>query len=292
MAKESHSNGAPTNGGSINNFDTFGKTLPEAKRNHGSIAKAAAALPPVKSDAKTDKAIRKWARSKTPAMLYKAMFSGKSFTQEQIMRQSINTTVKAVPQSVVGLLQRKIKGAITRIEHRRAEIQMCRVALKTGTVVKRGRLVKLKTGTVVKRGGLVAISPAEKKSFQQKKLQAQADLIAATQDLIVFRTQLTEAFAKNTTPVKANIKTVRELAYVKRMTPSVARQVIDFVDSKTGVREQLITLKRDTPGDDVPAGFLNIVKDSGDKTYNLLTAKPKLATQVRQRVFEQISQSK
>ena len=278
MAKESHSNGAPTNGGSINNFDTFGKTLPEAKRNHGSIAKAAAALPPVKSDAKTDKAIRKWARSKTPAMLYKAMFSGKSFTQEQIMRQSINTTVKAVPQSVVGLLQRKIKGAITRIEHRRAEIQMCRVALKTGTVVK--------------RGGLVAISPAEKKSFQQKKLQAQADLIAATQDLIVFRTQLTEAFAKNTTPVKANIKTVRELAYVKRMTPSVARQVIDFVDSKTGVREQLITLKRDTPGDDVPAGFLNIVKDSGDKTYNLLTAKPKLATQVRQRVFEQISQSK
>ena len=278
-AKTSPTASAPTNGGSIKNFDTFGNALQDAKRNHGSIAKAAAALPATESDPKTDKAIRKWARSKTtPTKLYKSLFSGKPLSDEQILRQSIDSTPLVYPQSVLGLIQARIKGAQTRITNRKSTIQDLRVTLRTGLIERKDKVVELTT--------------AEKRSTQHKRLQAEAELIKAKDDLSLFRKNLREAMMKNGAPVRENIRSVREMSHIRRVAPSVSQQIIDYVESKTGVREQLITLKRDTPADDVPAGFLNIVKEGGEKTYNLLTSKPKLATQVRQRVMEYVTTNK
>ena len=278
--KSAASTSAPTNGHSIkNSFNAKSKSAFGDKTKHADIAKAIAQADPKVKKPELTPEKKRWIRATAslPKNLYRFHFGRQSLTLEQKMRQSINTTKQIVPQSVVGLLQRKVKGAITRMEHRKAEIQMCQVALKTGTVVKRGRLV--------------AISPSEKKAYQQRKLQAQADLIAATQDLIVFKTNLIEAVEKNSSPVKDNIKTVREMAYVKRMTPSISKQIIKFVESNTAAREQLIKLNTDTSTEISAKGFLSVVKENSDKTHKLLEAKPKLAMQVRQRVFEQISQT-
>ncbi len=227
-------------------------------------------------DKTTTDAIKRWA--KDPSALYRELFASRPMSQEQMIRQSLNNPVKIFPQSVIGLIQKKIKGAQTRVTNRRIEIQELRVALKNGVVLKHGRVV--------------GITPAEKKSIQQKKLHAEAELIKAKDDLALFRQNLAEALAKNGDPLREDIRSVRESAYIRRMAPSVSKQILEYVESKTGVRESLINLKREAPADEVAAGFLGIVKEGNDKAYMLLSTKPKLATQVRQVVYEKLSQTK
>lgn len=265
----------PTNGISTSQL---AKSMSRSKSNLGQEKK----VPDMKAmkdlttgelDKPTTDAIKRWARK--PSGLYKELFGSKPMSSEQMIRQSLNAPVMIFPQSVIGLLQKKIKGAQTRVTNRRIEIQELRVALKNGVVLKHGRVV--------------GITPAEKKSLQQRKLHAEADLIKAKDDMTLFRQNLAEALARNGDPLRADIRSVREMAHIRRVAPSISKQILEYVKLKTGVKENLINLKRDTPAEEVSDAFLNIVKDGNDKAYKLLSAKPMLATQVRQRVFEQIT---
>lgn len=281
MADKPAKTSAPTNGHAINSFlDNITKPANIAAVDHVDIAKAlpqyadaehAPKLAPATKDAMKVK-------FKLPSKLYRHHFSGKSLSPEQMLRRSINTTAKAIPQSVVGLLHKKIKGATTRINHRKIELQKYRMILKTGEVVKNGKNV--------------ALTPSEMKAHKQKKLQVHAELISAMQDLLVYRTDLNEAIKKNATPVKDTMKAVREMAHIRRMTPSIAQQIADSFAAHSELKDQLLNLKNDPAREEVANTFLNIVKESDSKAYKIISAKPKLATQVRQAVFDKLFSTK
>ena len=238
------------------------------------MPKVIQAASPAVADEQTKPVVKKWARK--PAKMYDRLFGGKSLSNEQIKRQAISKTVEFAPQSVIGLLQMKIKGAQSRIVSQKNAIQTLRVILKTRTVEKKGKAV--------------GISPSEKKSYQQQKLKAEVKLMEAKGDLSVFRMNLADAMQKNATPLRENIKAVREMAYIRKMAPSISQQVIDFVESQTGVKEELINLKG-SASENVADGFWGILKGYNEKKRSLLAAKPKLATQVRQNVFAHLSKT-
>lgn len=282
-----HSNSAPTNGHSPNNLlDNMSKPAFDGKvPKPVALVEALSGLSPNDLDDESQAALREWATSsassgkkaasKKPGKLYSRLFGGKPLSQEQLLRQSLNTIPHFAPQSVLGLLQKKIKGAENRITGRKIAIQELRSAVKTGVIAKKGRMV--------------AITPAEKRSLQQKKLHAEVELIRAKHDLVLFKQNLMEALAKNAAPIRDDIKSVRELAHIRRMAPSLAKQITDYVEKHNDVKEVFLGIKNETSADDVPNAFLDIVKKANAKTFDILSTKPKLATQVRQRVFEQLT---
>jgi len=204
-----------------------------------------------------------------PTELFTKFFGGKSLTVEQIISGSFGDIVEAYPQRVVGLLQNRIKGAAKRIENRKIEIQEHRVTLKNRVVLKHGKAV--------------ALTSAECKSVKHKKLMAEAELLQAKEELWTLRAYLKEAVTANGSPVRKNIKSVREMAFVKRMTPSISQRIIAQMVANPDLRESFLKVKSGE-GD-----FLDVLKTNDAKTHLILLSKPKLATQVKLRVFEQLS---
>lgn len=227
-------------------------------------------------NAANNDSIRKWARKsanlKKPTSLYSSLFSGKSLPNELLQRQSISNKPKEYPQPVIGLLLKKIKGAQTRIIRRKNAVSELRVILRTKMMLKNGKTV--------------GISHAEKKSIQQRKLDAEAQLMKAKADMQAFRMQLSEAVASNSEPLKREMKLVRESSYIKRVSPSISQKIVAFVEAHRPVRQQINLLAQQS-GEHVANRFLGALRGMDSKTVNLLTEKPKLATQVRQQVLEQ-----
>ena len=203
-----------------------------------------------------------------PSELFTQFFGSKSLTQGQLITRAFDAPAKAIPQQVVGLLQQRLKGATTRIASRKNLIQEYRVILKTGITMKDGRSI--------------ALTPSGRKLFQDKKLQAAAELIKAKDDKLMFRSYLDEALKANSSPVRDDIKTVREISFIKRMAPSISQRIINQILAKPELKESFIKVKS---GED----FLDVLKVNDAKTHKTLFNKPKLTTQVKLRVFEQLS---
>ena len=204
-----------------------------------------------------------------PTELFTQFFGSKSLTQGQLITRAFDAPAKAVPQQVVGLLQQRVKGATTRIAFRKNKIQEYRVILKTGITIKDGRSI--------------ALTPSGRKLFQDKKLQAEAELIKAKDDKLIFRSYLDEALAANGSPMRDDIKTVREISFNKRMAPSISQRIINQILAKPELKDSFIKVKSGE------GNFLDVLKTSDAKTHQTLLSKPKLATQVKLRVFEQLS---
>jgi hypothetical protein len=204
-----------------------------------------------------------------PTDLFTKIFGGRSLTVAQILTHSFGDPVTAYPQQLVGLLLSRIKGAETRSENRKSKIQKLRVTLKNRVVLKHGKAV--------------ALTSAECKSVKHKKLMAEAELLQAKEELWTLRAYLKEAVTANGSPVRKNIKSVREMAFVKRMTPSISQRIIAQMVANPDLRESFLKVKSGE-GD-----FLDVLKTNDAKTHLILLSKPKLATQVKLRVFEQLS---
>ena len=164
-----------------------------------------------------------------PSELFTQFFGSKSLTQGQLITRAFDAPAKAIPQQVVGLLQQRLKGATTRIASRKNLIQEYRVILKTGITMKDGRSI--------------ALTPSGRKLFQDKKLQAAAELIKAKDDKLMFRSYLDEALKANSSPVRDDIKTVREISFIKRMAPSISQRIISQILAKPELKDSFIKVK-------------------------------------------------
>jgi hypothetical protein len=204
-----------------------------------------------------------------PSQLFYKFFGSKSLTQGQLITRAFDAPAKAIPQQVVGLLQQRVKGATTRIAFRKNKIQEYRVILKTGVTIKNGRTI--------------ALTPSGRKSFLDKKLQAEAELIKAKDDKLMLRAYLDEALKANGSPMRDDIKSVREISFIKRMTPSISQRIIDQILAKPDLKESFLKVKSGE------GNFLDVLKSNDAKTHKTLLSKPKLATQVKQGVLEQIT---
>ena len=269
------STGTPTNGSSIEHIaERVSKTTLTGDVPRPNLEKSLSEVP---ADAKAklpniDVSVyrKKVNLSRTrPTELFTQFFGSKSLTQGQLITRAFDAPAKAIPQQVVGLLQQRVKGATTRIAFRKNKIQEYRVILKTGITIKDGRSI--------------ALTPSGRKLFQDKKLQAEAELIKAKDDKLIFRSYLDDALKANSSPVRDDIKTVREISFIKRMAPSISQRIIDQMVSKPDLRESFLKVQSGE------GNFLDVLKTNDEKTHNVLFNKPKLTTQVKLRVFEQLS---
>jgi len=270
---------APNNGGLKQNIlDQMAEPFSAKAQNFPGRSKALAEKPSIaiegsplqKKAVEQSKEENKLHQTK-PSELFNRFFGSKALTPGQMITRSFDNPALAIPQQLVGLFQSRIKGATTRIGTRKTRIQEYRVTLKTGIKIKDGKSI--------------ALTPAERKSILDKKLRSEAELIKAKDDLRMLRVYLEEAMTANQSPMRDKIKSVRELSFINRMAPSIAKRIVEQIEGSPELKEKMLTVKN---GEE----FLEVVKTGDAKTHRMLLDKSKLTTQVRLRVLEQISTTK
>jgi hypothetical protein len=258
-----HIESAPTNGDALHH--PLNQTTEQVFNSDLPRPNLAESLARVHDDAK---ALFNRSRIK-PSKLYEIYFGSRSLTVGQLLSRSFDDPLKEFPQQLIGLLQSRIKGAAKRIDTRKTEIQKYRVSLNNRVVVKHGKSV--------------ALTAAERESVQHKKLLAEAGLLMAKEDLGILRAYLKEAVNANSSPVRKSIQSVREIAFAKKMAPSISQRIIDQMVAAPGLKRNFFKVIN---GDEK---FLDVLKMSDEQTYKMLLSKPRLATQVKEQVLKQIT---